>query len=111
MWQKPEIPHFLFPLCVVYVSHFFLPPSIPSPTSSAYHPPPPNPICTSTILVPEEEPTGDLICPSASEGQEPVLELIVVLPAWLVNQKLEVMQEELVVESKAQSRRMIFAEI
>ena len=66
---------------------------------------------TSTILVPKEEPTGDLICPSASEGQEPVLELIVVLPAWLVNQKLEVMQEELVVESKAQSRRMIFAEI
>ena len=61
-------------------------------------------------LVPQEEPAGDLVRPPVPEGQEPVLEQLVVPAGRLVDQELEVVQEQVVVQEQSQRRGVVPAE-
>jgi hypothetical protein len=65
---------------------------------------------SASLLVPEKEPAGGLVCPPVAECAEPVLELEVVTGVGLVQQKLQVVEEQLVVQEQPQRRRAVLAE-
>jgi len=62
------------------------------------------------VLVPQEESAGHLVCPPVPEGEEPVLELLVVASGGLVHQQLQVVKEQLVVQEQAQGRGVVLTQ-
>jgi len=62
------------------------------------------------VLVPQEESAGHLVRPPVPEGEEPVLELLVVASGGLVHQQLQVVKEQLVVQEQAQGRGVVLTQ-
>jgi len=61
-------------------------------------------------LVAEEEPAGDLVRPPGPQGVEPVHQLLVMPGRWPINEKLEMVQEQVVLQQHPHRRRVVPAE-